>query len=134
VPDLGIAWPAWCAATACFVQWGRGFARMAGLGWRPIVVLRSTRERTVGFALAGRSSAMNCFECAARGEEAVAVAICPHCGIGICIDHLAAALDFRVGGTTYGCRHDLSAARRASRAGAHGPSSGHRHELTGTAP
>lgn len=53
---------------------------------------------------------MNCYECALRGESAAAVATCGHCGVGMCLEHLREAQSHRVGGTLYGCPHDLSAA------------------------
>jgi hypothetical protein len=73
---------------------------------------------------------MSCYECAIRGESVPAVATCTHCGVGMCVKHLGMALDYRVGGTTYGCRHDLSAAVRASRPAGVAHSNGHtRHRL-----
>jgi hypothetical protein len=52
---------------------------------------------------------MNCFECAIHGETVAAVGTCHHCGVGLCLEHLHAAQDYRVGGTFYGCPHDLTA-------------------------
>lgn len=52
---------------------------------------------------------MNCFECALRGETVAAVATCSHCGIGLCLEHLRVQQAYRVGGTTLGCPHNLSA-------------------------
>ena len=71
---------------------------------------------------------MNCYECAIQGEAVPAVATCPHCNVGMCLEHLQLSLDYRIGGTTYGCRHDLSArpAEPAVTAAAAG-SNGHRH-------
>ena len=54
---------------------------------------------------------MNCFECAVSGEAQSAVAVCPTCGAGLCLKHLAEAQSYRVGGTVFGCSHDL---RRAA--------------------
>ena len=51
---------------------------------------------------------MNCYECATQGEAVAAVAICKHCGVGMCLEHFFMAQDYRVGGTTYGCRHGIS--------------------------
>jgi hypothetical protein len=65
---------------------------------------------------------MNCFECAVQGETVTAVAICHHCGAGMCLEHVHAAQGFRAGGTklmTGGCPHDLTALP-ASRAAAVG--------------
>ncbi len=50
---------------------------------------------------------MNCYECATQGEAAAAIAMCKHCGVGMCLEHFFMAQDYRVGGTTYGCRHHL---------------------------
>jgi hypothetical protein len=50
---------------------------------------------------------MNCYACATHGENVPAVATCTHCGIGICLPHFQAEQDYRIGGTTYGCRHDM---------------------------
>lgn len=54
---------------------------------------------------------MNCFECAVSGEAVPAVATCPSCGAGLCLEHLVEAQSYRVGGTVLGCPHDL---RRAA--------------------
>ena len=48
---------------------------------------------------------MNCFECAKVNDSAPAVAVCGHCGVGLCLDHLIAARAYRVAGTTFGCPH-----------------------------
>lgn len=53
---------------------------------------------------------MDCYECALRGEAVAAVATCRHCGAGLCLDHLREAQAHRVGGTTFGCPHNLSTA------------------------
>ena len=50
---------------------------------------------------------MDCFECAKANETAAAVGVCRHCGVGLCLDHLAAAREFTVGGTSYACPHAL---------------------------
>ncbi len=49
---------------------------------------------------------MNCFECAKTNDAVVAVGVCQHCGVGLCLDHLAEARRYRVGGTNYGCAHE----------------------------
>ncbi len=67
---------------------------------------------------------MNCYDCAIQGESAPAVAVCKHCGVGMCLEHLYAQLDYRGGGTTYGCRHEF-AARPTVKATAR--ASGHTH-------
>jgi hypothetical protein len=60
---------------------------------------------------------MDCYECAIRGEAVAAVATCRHCGVGLCLEHLAEAQAYRVGGTLFGCPHDLRlAGRRGERA------------------
>jgi hypothetical protein len=50
---------------------------------------------------------MNCFECAKSNDAVAAVGVCQHCGMGLCLDHLVEARAFRVGGTLYGCSHEL---------------------------
>ena len=50
---------------------------------------------------------MNCFECAKASDAVPAVGVCHHCGVGLCLDHLAEAREFRVGGTLYGCGHEV---------------------------
>jgi hypothetical protein len=54
-----------------------------------------------------RRLAMNCFECAKTHDAIAAVGICHHCGVGLCLDHLIVAHEFRVGGTLYGCPHEI---------------------------
>jgi hypothetical protein len=51
---------------------------------------------------------MNCYECAIGGEGVVAVAVCKRCGVGMCLEHLALAQDFSVGGIPHACRHPLA--------------------------
>jgi hypothetical protein len=50
---------------------------------------------------------MNCFECAKANDTVPAVAICQHCGVGVCLDHLVEAHDYLVGGTLFGCPHEM---------------------------
>lgn len=50
---------------------------------------------------------MNCFECAKMNDTVPAVGICQHCGAGLCLDHLVEARQYEVGGTNYGCSHEL---------------------------
>jgi hypothetical protein len=57
---------------------------------------------------------MNCFECAKVNDSVPAVALCQHCSVGLCLDHLVEAHDFRVGGTTYGCAHRMPSPKRLS--------------------
>ena len=55
---------------------------------------------------------MNCFECAKVSDSIPAVAVCQHCGVGLCLDHLIEARNTRVGGTVYSCAHTLPSTRR----------------------
>jgi hypothetical protein len=64
-----------------------------------IVDLRSTIERCE----------MNCFECAEANDAVPAVGVCAHCGVGLRLDHLIDAHEFRVGGTHYACPHEAAA-------------------------
>ena len=48
---------------------------------------------------------MNCFECAKTHDTVEAVGTCKRCGVGLCLDHLIEAREYRVGGTTFGCPH-----------------------------
>lgn len=48
---------------------------------------------------------MNCYECALAGQMVAAVAVCPHCGAGLCLKHRRLAEKFWVGGARYGCPH-----------------------------
>jgi len=50
---------------------------------------------------------MNCFECAKANDTVPAVGLCRHCGVGLCLDHLVEAHEFRVGGTMFGCPHEM---------------------------
>jgi hypothetical protein len=50
---------------------------------------------------------VNCFECAKANDAVAAVGACRQCGVGLCLDHLVEARDYRVGGTVYGCAHAL---------------------------
>ncbi len=50
---------------------------------------------------------MNCFECAKANDAVPAVGLCQHCGVGLCLDHLVEAHEFRVGGTLFGCPHEM---------------------------
>ncbi len=50
---------------------------------------------------------MNCFECAKVNDKVPAVGVCGHCGVGLCVDHLVEARDYRVGGTRFGCPHGV---------------------------
>jgi len=54
---------------------------------------------------------MNCFECAKTNDTVPAVGLCQHCGVGLCLDHLIEARNYRLGGTTFGCAHALPSAK-----------------------
>ena len=60
---------------------------------------------------------MNCFECAKTNDTVPAVGVCPHCGVGLCLDHLIEAREYRVGGTFFGCPHASRAEAAARHAG-----------------
>ena len=54
---------------------------------------------------------VNCYQCATAGGQNEAVAICPHCGAGMCIRHLREEQARPgPGGTRIGCGHGLRAA------------------------
>ena len=49
---------------------------------------------------------MMCFVCARGGSDSSAVAICPHCKAGLCMQHVAeTALDAGPGGMNLSCKH-----------------------------
>ena len=50
---------------------------------------------------------MNCFECAKANDSVTAVAVCRHCSVGLCLDHLIEASEYRVAGTVFGCPHGM---------------------------
>ncbi len=50
---------------------------------------------------------MNCYVCATRGTDRSAVALCPHCFVGLCLAHVAEAQRPGPGGLQLGCRHGL---------------------------
>jgi hypothetical protein len=55
---------------------------------------------------------VNCFECAKANDTIAAVDLCRHCGVGLCLDHLIEAHEFTVGGTHYGCSHQMPQVKR----------------------
>lgn len=55
---------------------------------------------------------MNCFECAKANDTVAAVGTCRHCGVGLCLDHLIETHAFHVGGTVYGCPHEIPQAKQ----------------------
>ena len=72
---------------------------------------------------------MNCFECAKVNDEVAAVGVCQHCGVGLCLDHLVEARAYRVGGTVYGCSHELPTPKQLRQVPA-GIAHGSRHVST----
>ncbi|HXP20847.1 MAG TPA: DUF2180 family protein [Streptosporangiaceae bacterium] len=49
---------------------------------------------------------MNCLSCARTGAERTAVALCPHCSAGLCLDHVRRAADAAApGGMLVACGH-----------------------------
>jgi hypothetical protein len=61
---------------------------------------------------------MNCYVCARAGKaERSAVATCPHCQAGLCLEHVeATARDSGPGGMRIACDHEtwVAPARRVS--------------------
>jgi len=58
---------------------------------------------------------MNCYQCAAEGQQTPAVAICQHCGAAMCMRHLREEqATSGAGGTQIGCSHDLRAGASGS--------------------
>jgi hypothetical protein len=53
---------------------------------------------------------MNCYECATQQRQTPAVAICKHCSVGLCMDHLAESRGFSAGGMRVACPHLLPTA------------------------
>ena len=58
-----------------------------------------------------KEPAMNCFECAKASDTVAAVGVCRHCGVGLCLDHLIEAREYRVGGTLFDCGHQAPRAK-----------------------
>lgn len=75
---------------------------------------------------------MNCFTCAKSHDRIPAVGVCRHCGVGLCFDHLVEAQALRVGGTLYGCAHDMPRAKPLQGVPA-GVAEGNRHNIAGVA-
>jgi hypothetical protein len=50
---------------------------------------------------------MNCYVCATSKEERAAVAVCPHCFVGVCLEHLRQGQQPSAGGMRFSCRHRL---------------------------
>ena len=51
---------------------------------------------------------MLCYICSTSRRERPSVALCRHCLVGLCLDHLAQSLELGPGGMRVGCRHDLA--------------------------
>jgi hypothetical protein len=50
---------------------------------------------------------MNCLSCARTGAERTAVALCPQCKAGLCLDHVReTARTPGAGGMSFSCGHD----------------------------
>jgi len=63
---------------------------------------------------------MQCYECACRNEETLAVAICRHCMVGLCLQHLAdSQRNFSSDNPGTGCKHQLPPDTVEARANAH---------------
>lgn len=60
---------------------------------------------------------MNCYVCATASRTEPAVAICRHCGAGLCLEHMreAAAWSGPGGMAALGCEHDTLKARSGTR-------------------
>lgn len=61
---------------------------------------------------------MRCHPCNAAGRSTEAVALCPHCLIGLCAEHRAELAAGSPGGSGIGCNHDLRSKSRPGRAAA----------------
>lgn len=48
---------------------------------------------------------MDCYVCACEGEEKKAVALCRHCSVALCMNHLEDLQTHTQGGMRYGCKH-----------------------------
>jgi hypothetical protein len=49
---------------------------------------------------------MNCYVCATGGQDAPAVASCPNCHAGLCLEHVRRHAADTPGGLHLGCSHD----------------------------
>ncbi|HXU29609.1 MAG TPA: DUF2180 family protein [Thermoanaerobaculia bacterium] len=61
---------------------------------------------------------MRCYPCNEAGRSTEAVALCPHCLIGLCGNHRASLAAGSPGGTGVGCSHDLRRSDRIARSSA----------------
>lgn len=75
---------------------------------------------------------MNCFECAKTNDTVPAVGICQKCSVGLCIDHLIEAHAYRIGGSTFGCPHEIPKVKSMSDVPA-GVADAARHHTAGVA-
>jgi hypothetical protein len=48
---------------------------------------------------------MNCYVCVLEHATSTAVAICSHCGVALCMQHLREAQSYSIGGMKYDCPH-----------------------------
>lgn len=48
---------------------------------------------------------MNCYVCATKGRATEAVAICPHCGVSMCLEHLVEEAKTAPTVPKYSCSH-----------------------------
>ena len=64
---------------------------------------------------------MNCFECAKANDTVPAVGVCQHCNVGLCLDHLIEASEYR--GRRDHVRLPASRSRGSSRCAASPPAS-----------
>jgi|DewCreStandDraft_2_1066082.scaffolds.fasta_scaffold00007_347 hypothetical protein len=59
---------------------------------------------------------MTCYICSRGGNAAPAVAVCIHCGAGLCMTHFVEAQSASVAGMKYTCPHmPLGAAAKKAR-------------------
>ena len=49
---------------------------------------------------------MNCYVCSLEGVTSASVAICKHCGVALCLNHLRDVGTASAGGMQYDCPHN----------------------------
>jgi hypothetical protein len=59
---------------------------------------------------------MHCHECAIRGHERPAVALCRSCLVALCHEHLAESVQSAPVAPSFGCHHAPGATARSPRA------------------
>jgi hypothetical protein len=67
---------------------------------------------------------MKCYECALASKTVDAVAVCRHCGVGLCLEHLRETRASGLSGAFYGCQHQATVGERLRRRGADGNNAG----------